>query len=295
MRTELDETNGAVSGGALQRNATVVDSHPGSIQFTVTGKERGRRPTTRTLPPRRCTVCSGTPPETMGQSFKKSPFRGSDTYYVPDIDTHTRVVCSNCRGSGHMDCTRCSGTGVQECGDCSGTGYREVEEECEACGESENNNCQVCGGTGTVSYRETCSGCGGSGREDCSKCSGSGLLTCEYCDGTGDEHEYEALESDISRQFIPSGLPDSWSANNRKIGSVLDLACSEFIEDGREYEIQTKEVEACYLTYEYGDDTHRVMVANSTLNPEVVWDPETSYPETSWRRKIGDLKSRLLW
>lgn len=80
-----------------------------------------------------------------------------------------------------------------------------------------------------------------------------------------------------------------------KITNILDLACSEFTEEGRAYEIQTEEVEGCYLTYEYGDDTHRVMVANSTLNLAVVWVPETSYPVTSWRRKIGDLKSRLLW
>jgi DnaJ-class molecular chaperone len=295
VQTELDETNGAVSGGAIQRNATVIDSQTGSIQFTVTGKERRLSPTTRTLPPRKCTVCSGSPPETMAQSFKKSPFSRSFTYYVPDVDTHTRVVCSSCRGSGHVDCTDCGGTGAQDCGDCYGTGYRDVEERCEACGESEDSNCQVCGGTGTVEYRETCGGCDGTGRDVCSLCNGSGQIKCYHCDGSGDEHEYKAIEGEISRQFIPSGLPDSWSENHRKIANILNLACSEFTDHGRTYKIQTQEVKTCYLTYKYGDDTHRVMVTNSTHGLEVVWDPETSYPETSWRRKIGDLKSRLLW
>lgn len=296
VKSDLNEKRKAVSGGAVQRNAEIIEKNLGSIQFIVIGEETDLGTTTQTWSPSDCVVCNGAPSKTIAESFLRAPFKSSEKYFVPCIETHTKIRCTNCVGSGNVQCDDCEGKGTSECRDCWGDGYEERRERCEVCnGESNSDDCQACGGSGTIEYRETCRNCDGTGRVPCSICGGDGITTCLSCNGTGNEHEYKAEMSRIDREFNPRGLPSSWSEDYRKIGKDLNLPISEFTEEHQKFEYRTEEAETYYITYEYRDDIHRVMVTKSNQSTSVVWDPETSYPETSWRRKIGDLKSRFLW
>jgi len=61
------------------------------------------------------------------------------------------------------------------------------------------------------------------------------------------------------------------SNNRREIRYTLDLAHAECTEGGRTYEIRTEEAEICSVTYDYDDDTPRVMVVDSNRARSDAW------------------------
>lgn len=288
----LNERGGAVSGGALRRNGSLIEHSSGRIYITVLGEKQHTEGTKITQSPSGCRVCKRNTPKSAADCFKKAPYQESDDYYIPDPETHAITVCYACRGEGKNSCTSCDGEGFEDCSTCGRKGYNKESESCEVC-EGGYNDCQACEDTGYIEYKQSCSRCDGTGAKKCDSCGGTGVETYSGCEGAGKLHQYRATEVEISREFFVSGLDESWSEDAETVAQRLELTGANFKEENNSYGIVTKPAHIQFFRVGYGDDTYRVLVVENDGSPEVFWDPESSYPSTSVGRKLGDLKSRI--
>lgn len=299
IRKELESKNDAVSYDAIERNASNIEFTTSNIEFSVRGTRTSPRTTILNKELHLCPFCNDDPDRpvtSMSESFQRSPFKSSPEFYVPIPDTHTKVECEKCGGVGDVACSQCNGTGLEECFDCSGKGYQEIQEPCDTCGdESSSTNCQICGGSGQIEYRESCSRCDGTGSEACFECNGDGREPCLNCEETGFRHEYEAEVSRINRVIRENGLPEVWSDAHKRVAANLKLPHQEFTADSNSYQLSSKNVKALFFSFNYGDNRHHAVIAKNNSDYTVYWHPSNGYPETSYRRKLADIKSRLLW
>ena len=296
IQEDLDSRSGAVSYDAIERNASNIEYTTSDIKFLVRGSETSLTNTILNKRPGKCPVCDPEmlPVTSMSESFQQSPFKNSPQFCMPISDTHTKIKCEECGGTGDVFCNFCGGSGFEECGYCSGNGYQEMQEPGEAWGgELSSANCQVCGGSGKVEYRKSCGSCDGTGSESCFDCNGDGRNPCQHCDETGYRHEYEAETSRIHRVIHGYGLPKAWSDVHREVAEALKLPHQKVTTDANSYELFTEKVSASFFSFKYGDNIHNVVTIITNNCPKVFWHPKNRHPETTYRRKLVDVKSRI--
>ena len=292
IASDLNNKSHVISGDDFRRKATVVYDTQTQIQFSVLGQTTSFYTTCKTYWPHNCILCKENHPKTAKDSFKKSPFKPSSTYFVPKSETHNIINCTVCNGTGDEFCEICDENGYIGCDNCTSNGFEEISERCKVCMGKYIDNCQACSGSGVIEYKKTCELCGGTGKTSCNSCYGDGLIKCTSCDGSGETHELKIQKIDILRQYSSTGIPNSLS--EKELAHDLNLPLLDFDEKNNTYWVQTEAVDAYYIKYQYEDDIYRVIVTDSG---RVSWDPETPYNKTlktSLSRKLDELKSRFI-
>lgn len=300
VQDALDETYNSVSGGALSRNGEMSEQTHGVLSFLVSVILQSTTTSNHVTSPADCSICSSTQPKPFIDRVLDAPFTSRGTYAIPISSSHEEVPCSACQKTGELLCSNCNGNGRARCERCQGEGSEETVIKCE-CTKDESQpdaECPNCGGRGKVWVEEVCRTCDGAGHIACGNCNESGLISCDHCLGEGFRHQYQTRDHNVQRFVDLSDVPDSWDTNYRKIGAELTWTNEELVTGKttkQEIAVQTKPREAIFFTVKYGEEQYNVAIVDGPPKREVVWDPSTSYPETSFRRKLGDLKSRIFW
>lgn len=239
------------------------------------------------------------PIQRLREWLLEDPFSGKTTHRVPDPATEEEIPCNACAKSGQVQCYDCNGNGREKCRKCDGTKFRTESQRCPICdGDSGNGDCPKCDGSGQLTSEVPCSHCDAKGHTRCHRCSGTGVTDCENCDGNGFLWQFEAVYFDLTRNIQLSETPSWWGESNREFANEIDWSEDDIhIQETAEHRftIRTRSSEAVYVRLMFGDDSYNAAVIDRGDQPTVVWDPETSYPRTSIRRKLSDLKSRVFW
>lgn len=295
----LDTTKGAVSSGAFQRHGEVVNTSESTIKFLAEIESINTETSSKTQVESECPICHGSPPNLFSECVLRNPFSEDEHYERVLKKTHHRIDCPKCSGVSEIACHRCNGNGRSTCSSCDGAGRREYDEECWKCEETEylDANCPECGGTKVISNMEPCRNCNGKGHVMCPTCGGNGFVSCNRCQGNGVLHKYDQTRYEVARSVTVSGLASFWESEPIKIANEFNWNRTDFdiLENGRRtIRLRTPSCDAVFVSLKYGDDYYNALLGPERVIDAGIWDPQTGYPKTSFRRKLGDLKSRLL-
>jgi hypothetical protein len=300
IKSDLDTRSGAVSGDAFERHGTIESTTPGVLGFGIGVTVEETNPGVSLIAPSNCPICSNQRIESLFEYVKNRPFSSLGTHTIPATDTHDETPCNGCRKTGEIFCRKCSGNGQVVCSECDGSGSQRIRRDCENCGGEEPylRECVRCDETGKVWDTEPCSECQGQRKLTCPSCTGDGKVVCKNCDGSGFRHRYEVTEFSLNRDIQANTLPDSWTDDHHSVGKKLPWETDQLIFDtanSNEIYIQTDTLNTVYITVEYGEDSYNAAIVEWLEDNRVIWDPKIEFPQTSIRRKLGDIKSRLLW
>lgn len=294
----LDVTKGVVSSGAFQRHGEIVDTFETSIRFSAEIEAISTETLPKTEVESDCPICHGSPYNWFSECVLQDPFTEED-YDRALKKSHHRIECPKCESLGEVSCHSCNGNGRSKCSSCDGVGRREYDEECWMCdgSESPDTDCPECGGAGTILVEQQCGDCAGKGHVRCKTCYGNGIISCNRCQGEGILHKYDQTKYNTERSVSASGLPLFWESDPIDFVNKFNWKQEEFdiLENGtRSVRLKTPSVNGVFISIRYGDDHHNALLATNTVVDTGIWDPETGYPKTSVRRKLGDLKSLFL-
>lgn len=300
LQETLDETNGAVSGAAFERNGEIKALNRGRLSFHVSVTTQSISKSNQVSAPVSCSVCTVGRQQSFIDRVLTDPFADVEIYRIPIPETHSEVPCSACQKTGEVRCSECNGNGRTACDRCSGNGTEDSWERCD-CRNDEGEpaeNCPTCNGRGEYRVKEACWDCNGNGHTACDLCDETGVTTCYQCRGEAYRHRYDTTDYHVDRTVTADRMPDSWETDHRKFAATLT-----WTEDNLEVEtashnevsLQTTPREVAFLSFTYGSDKHNAVIVTIDADREIVWDPATSYPEMSYRRKLSDIKSRILW
>jgi hypothetical protein len=300
IQKSLDHTSGTVSGAAFERHGEISALTRGKLSFLISISTTYLGRSNHAVAPSECPLSSNDTPQSYTERILSNPFTPSPKFQIPLSGSHSQIPCNGCQKAGEIVCPACNGNGRTNCDSCSGEGWKEIGYRCE-CVDADgrpDDQCRVCDGVGEVLREEKCRTCNGTGFTECGRCDSHGLIDCDSCEGTGFRHQYETRDFRAQRTIDASGIPESWETDYRKFGAEFSWRKDQLhVEDSTDQDIviQTEPFESAFVEVAYGDDTYRAAVVSDVDGRTVVWDPATSYPSTSVRRKLSDLKSRLLW
>jgi hypothetical protein len=90
--------------------------------------------------------------------------------------------------------------------------------------------------------------------------------------------------------------PSWWGGSTDEFVDELYLKERETSKDGvgeNVVEFETPEYPTNFVEIKFGKKTYHAAIVHLSNAPPVVWDSETSYPSTSLRRKLSDIKYRI--
>lgn len=169
LQEALDETDGAVSGAAFERNGEITALNRDRLRFHASVTTRSISKSNQVSAPARCPVCTQGRQRSFVDRVLADPFADVETYQIPIPETHSEVPCSACQKTGEVVCSKCNGNGRIACNRCSGTGTEESRERCDCRNEEGKpaQNCPTCNGNGEYRVQEACWDCDGDGHIAC--------------------------------------------------------------------------------------------------------------------------------
>lgn len=300
VRNALEGSWWAVSGSAFQRNGKILDTETCTLNFDINIEVTNATIKTHKTPYADCEICQGDPPRRLGEAVLNDPITSDGTYERYSDTSHQAFDCQVCNSIGSIQCPRCNGNGRERCESCKGERQITDQQDCQECGGTggETTDCRRCGSTGTIEVRIRCPTCEGNGHVICGACEGDGTVTCDRCEGSGEVHEYESTIFEVTYDLDVSGFPSTWESSPLALAKKFSFQSEHLASQEITIEwaaLSTKPIECTCVNMEYGADQYNLLLVHTLVDRNYVWDPETRWPRTSVRRKLGDIKSRLLW
>lgn len=296
LKEHLDSSRWLVSSGAFERHGEICQTKHTSVNFSarITIEASRSQETAARKWPRTHTA---TPHRQLETEIAEDPFGGKPKYKFYDTSTEEKIACAACSKSGEVLCHECNGNGREICPNCHGSQFEIVSEPCPKCSDNrEAADCNNCGGTGELRTEVPCSRCDGNGHTTCRECRGSGVADCQNCEGSGFLWEFELVTFDLHRKFRMRKKPTWWDSSTDEFVDELDL-------DGQKMnkkdlgenilQFETPEYRTVFTELKFGEQSYHAAIVYLSSDPTVVWDSKTSYPRTSLRRKLSDIKYRL--
>jgi hypothetical protein len=296
----LDNTKKAVSSGAFERHGKIVETVEGYLQFDLVVTIVDEKKSQITEAETECSICENSTATEFRECVLRDPFVQDSSYVKAQKNSHREVECAKCKTIGEITCDVCNGNGRSNCGSCNASGQEEYREECPMCKDEPEHNpeCAECGGDGEIVLLRECTSCHGKGHKVCSTCNGDGYVSCTRCRGTGKVHKYDQMEHEIAQKLTTSDLPPFWQGDNISFANKFRWRQSDLniLNNGtRNIKFETSSLDVEFISIMYGDEYFNAVLSTHHAVDHGVWDPETGFPRTSLRRKISDLKSRVLW
>jgi hypothetical protein len=294
----LDSRFWTVSSDAFQRHGEVQDVIECTLNFRVITDVENTVTSSKTAASDECPICNGDPPQTLAKYAIRDPLPSGSKYHRPLKKSHHLIDCFVCEGIETTVCDECNGNGRSNCRQCSGTGRRTYKEQCDMCDGAGmiGSTCPECDGEGNIAVERVCKNCRGEGHTQCLKCRGEGVTVCSQCDGEGQLHKYDQTEFEVKYEVRADGLPSVWKASPEDLLERFNPNQEDWnvrSRGKRRVILEMNPVACNCVSLRYDESQYNVLLAIDYPENEAIWDSETSYPKTSVRRKISDLKSRL--
>lgn len=295
----LDSTSQSISSGAFQRHGKIVAAEKNDIAFNIHIKTLDTERSYLSAPASECLICNKTIPTRFEDIVLQAPFDMKNSYSRLQEATHRKSHCTNCESTGQVMCNTCHGNRNLICPECDSGGKIASAEDYPSCGESsssssESLDCQDDGHTTTV---VECTNCNGKGELVCTDCSGTGDIDCPECMGAGNLHTYYKLDYKIKRDVTIDKLPTFWGGSEIEIATQFDWDKEDLqvlSSSSRAVEIETVEHCVGFVSLEYLGERYNAALFLDKDDFDGMWDPATGHPETSVRRKLTDLRSRMV-
>jgi DnaJ-class molecular chaperone len=253
------------------------------MTLSITIKVLNKTTQSNLTSPPDCEICQSDPPTKFRQAVLENPLSDDETYERFKKSSHRTIECPQCVGTGEIQCPNCNGNGRERCPSCDGHGKITQQQDCHVC-------------DGTIEFEVRCSTCAGEGHITCQRCSGTRTVDCDRCKGSGEIHKYDSTIFNVTYDIEASDMPRMWDSSLPTLAEEFDFSKNHLNAHEitkRRGDLYTKPIECSCARLQYGDDQHNLLLVHNLPDIDFIWDPETSYPSTSVRRKLGDLKSRL--
>jgi len=294
----LDSTSQAISSDAFRRQGKIITVEEKRLRFNINIKTIDTERRHIGTPASECQICNGTYPEKFEDIVLQAPFDMTNSYARLQEATHGKSLCMNCESTGKVMCNNCRGNNNLACPECDSTGRIIRAEDCPSCDGSSlsGSECPDCQNDDTATIIE-CPNCNGKGNLVCTDCDGEGDVNCSECMGAGNLHTYYKLEYKVKRDVKVDELPAFWEGSAVEIATQIDWDREDLqvlTSSSRAVEIETVDHRVGFVSLEYLGDRYNAVLFLDESNLDGIWDPETGHPETSVRRKLTDLKSRIV-